>query len=148
MNQITVPFFTLPQNFVRSGILREMKPCEVSLVVALHHEMERVSNPVLVVTNADLRRLTGLSPSAIRLARTKLEERGVVSLRRVAGGMYEYSLLNPETKQPWPRVRRRRGQGASAWAQPAAPESGQEPYKPVLTQTKPEPSGVRLDFSH
>jgi hypothetical protein len=146
MNQITVPFFTLPQNLVRTGILREMKPCEIYLAVALHHEMERLSNPVLTVTNAQLHNLTGLSPSAIRLARTKLAERGVTSLRRVAGGMYEYSLLNPATGKPWPRRRRGRGPGGSGPPEADPPESGQEIYQPALSEPKREPAGVPLDF--
>jgi hypothetical protein len=145
MNQITVPFFTLPQNLVRSGILREMKPCEILLTLSLHHEMERLSNPVLTVSNADLHKLTGLSPSAVRLARTKLAERGLVSLRRVVGGMYEYSLLNPETKRPWPR-KRRGGSPRSGSPESGSPEGEQRTGKPVLSEPKREPFGVPLQF--
>lgn len=130
MNQIKTPFFTLPQLVVRAGILREMKPCELSLAVALHHEMERLSNPVLVLTNEAIFEMTGLSPSAIRLARTKLAERNLVSLRRVAGGMYEYTILNPETGIPWVRVRGKRGRGPGG---SGSPESTAEAYKPILS---------------
>ena len=143
MNQIVTPFFTLPQWLVRAGTLRLMKPCEVALAVALHHEMERLSNPVLVLTNQAIFEMTGLSPSAIRLARTKLTERNLVSLRRVAGGMYEYTLLNPETGVPWVRVRGKRGR-SSGGSVPA--EVAPEPYKPILSTPKPQPIEVRLDF--
>lgn len=146
MNQIKTPFFTLPQYVVRDGILRAMKPCEVSLAVALHHEMERLSNPVLVMTNAAIKELTGLSPSAIRVARTKLGERKLVTLRRIAGGMYEYTLLNPETGVPWARVRGKRGTGPGG---SGSPESSAEAYKPILSSppaTKIDSPGLEMKW--
>ncbi len=131
MNLVSVPFFTLPQVIVRSGVLSAMKPGELSLAVALYHEMERRSESAFTITNAELHTLTGLSPSSFRAARTKLAERGLVSLRRVAGGMYEYSLLNPETKQPWVRRIPRRKQ---------ADAGGEGEYKPILSNP-PDNSG-------
>jgi hypothetical protein len=141
VNQIKAPFFTIPQSLVRSGILHDMKSSEVSLVMALHHEMERLSNPVFVTKNADLSKLTGLSVSSLRIARTKLIERGVISARQVLGGAYEYSILNPETQRPWTRTPAKRvrqhGQDSGDRSAPA--------YEPVLsnpTANKPV-QGIR-----
>jgi hypothetical protein len=99
MNRIKIPFSTLLQSLVRSGALAEMKGNEVSLLLALNYEMERLSKPTLVLTNGDLNRLTGLSPQGVRIAREKLMERGFVSLGRIARGAYQYSLLVPTTKR-------------------------------------------------
>jgi hypothetical protein len=144
MNQIKAPFFTIPQQLVRAGTLHDMKCSEVSLVVALHHEMERLSNPVFVTKNADLTRLTGLSTSSLRIARTKLVERGVIATRKVLGGTYEYSILNPETGAPWVRVPPRRGRAGG----PSSGDGAAPTYEPVLSSppaTKPA-QGIRLDF--
>jgi hypothetical protein len=144
MNQIKTPFFTIPQQLVRGGSLHDMKRCEVSLMVALHHEMERLSNPVFMVKNADLTKLTGLSPCSLRIARTKLGERGVIATRKVLGGAYEYSILNPETRRPWVRVLAKRGKSGG----PNSGDSGAPAYEPVLSSppaTKPV-KGIPLDF--
>jgi hypothetical protein len=121
-----------------------MKCSEVSLVVALHHEMERLSNPVFVIKNADLTKLTGLSASSLRIGRTKLIERGVISARKVLGGAYEYSVLNPETQTPWLRVPPKRGRRGG----PDSGDCAAPAYEPVLSTppaNKPV-QGVRLDF--
>lgn len=144
MNQITAPFFTVPQQLVRAGTLHDMKGCEASLVMALHHEMERLSNPVFVIKNADLTKLTGLSTSSLRIARTKLIERGVISARKVLGGAYEYSVLNPQTQRPWVRVPAKRGRRGG----PNSGDGAAPAYEPVLGNppaTKPV-QGVPLDF--
>ncbi len=144
MNQIKAPFFTIPQHLVRAGILHEMKGCEAALAIALHHEMERLSNPVFVIKNADLTKLTGLSISSLRIARTKLIEREVISARKVLGGAYEYSILNPETKLPWVRVAPKRGRRGG----PGSDEGSAPAYEPVLSNApanKPV-QGVRLEF--
>ena len=134
MNQIKAPFFTLPQQIVRAGVLHDMKCSEVSLAVALHHEMERLSNPVFIIKNADLTKLTGLSASSLRIGRTKLIERGVISARKVLGGAYEYSILNPETQRPWVRVAPKRGRrGGPGPGDGAAPA-----YEPILSNPSAE----------
>jgi len=144
MNQIKTPFFTIPQHLVRSGVLHDMRPCEVCLAVALHHEMERLSNPVFVVKNADLSKLTGLSTCSLRIARTKLGERGVITTRKVLGGAYEYSILNPETRRPWVRVLARRGKVGG----PDAGDGGAPAYEPVIgSPSNPKPvQGIPLEF--
>jgi hypothetical protein len=144
MNQIKAPFFTIPQHLVRGGALHDMKCSEVSLVVALHHEMERLSNPVFMVKNADLTKLTGLSTCSLRIARTKLTERGVIATRKVLGGAYEYSILNPETRRPWVRVLAKRGGAGN----PNSGDSGAPTHEPVISapNSSQPVQGIPLEF--
>jgi len=108
MNQVSDPFFTLPQSLVRKGHLAKMRGSEVSLLVFLYHEMERLSKPGFELINLEIELQTNASVSSIRIARTKLMERGLISIKRVRGGIYEYTLLDPNTGRAWKRVTPRR----------------------------------------
>src|SRR5690348_7050022 len=113
MNQLPrdVLFFPVPQIFVRGGSLRNWRDCEIRLYVLLLHESERLSRPTIKLTNVEIARGAGLSPSSVRGARTKLCEYRAITTKRGAGGVYTYTLVDLRTGVAWPQ--RRRGSGGS-----------------------------------
>lgn len=96
------PFFPVPWHPVRIGILRLMKGSEAKLWLALMHDFERYRTRELIRTDAQLKDLCCVSPRALRDARIKLQEYGLVLLKRGVAGMYRYTLCDPRTGEPFP----------------------------------------------
>ncbi len=95
-------YFGVPHAVIRRGLWAEMKPSEQGLYIALMHESERYRSRELDRMDAKMCSLTGLSPRALRDARIKLQERGLVCCERRLGNVYRYTLCDPETGRPWP----------------------------------------------
>jgi hypothetical protein len=137
MNLLSVPYFTLPQSLVRTHVLRAMKSCELALYVLLCHQMERFSKSQFTMKNADISDLTGLSASSLRHARTKLVERCLVQCQRGLGGIYTYTMLDPNTGEAWPKRLNRTRPVAVATATHSTS---------AIEHRRREPEGVSLKF--
>lgn len=94
-------FFGMPQEVVRLGIWAKLRPTEAKVYVGLWHESERYRTRELLRTDRDLQKLAGVSPRALRDARIKLQERGLVRYSGEPGAPYAYTLCDPATQQPW-----------------------------------------------
>lgn len=96
----SVPFFPVPQELLRSGQFAKLTGAAVKLYVAICYEAQRKSSPSVELSNSTIRELVGLSPSAIRRARTQLWENGLIDADDVPGVPTLYVLLNPQTRKP------------------------------------------------
>lgn len=95
-------FFGVPQAVIRRGLLPEMKPTELSLYLALLHESERFCTRELKRTDEAIMKIAGPRPRSLCNARKNLQERGLILCVRGPGGVYTYSLCDPDTGCPWP----------------------------------------------
>src|SRR5207302_956691 len=84
------------------GIWAKLKPVEAKVYAVLWHESERYRTRELFRTDAQVGKLAGVSTRALRDARTKLHERGLVQCSAEPGSAYTYQLCDPATRQPWP----------------------------------------------
>ena len=95
-------FFGVHQYLLRSGLWARMKPSEKDLYVGLMHESERNRTRELIRSDADIAVLTGVSTRALRDARIKLQERGLIKYEVRLGRGYRYVICDPETGLPYP----------------------------------------------
>jgi hypothetical protein len=101
-------FFGISQAVVRDGLWRAMKPSEKDLYVYLMYESQRRSTRELILVDQQITEMVGTSPRALRDARIKLQERGLIQVERVRGRGYQYVICNPSTGVPWPGSHRKR----------------------------------------
>lgn len=95
-------FFGMPPQVIRLKIWPSLKPVAAKVYVVLYHESERYCTRELSRTDAQLAELAGVSRRALRDARIKLQEHGLVLYSVSPGAAYTYTLCDPETRQPWP----------------------------------------------
>lgn len=95
-----VPFFPVPQDLIRSGKFAKLSGAAVKLYDLICYEAQRTSSAAVLLSNRTIEELAGLSPSAIRRARTQLWELGLLDAAEDAGKPTLYVVLNPQTRQP------------------------------------------------
>lgn len=95
-------FFGMPQELIRSGIWKELKPGEKDLYVCLLHRSERHRTRTMTVPDAEVRKEVGTATRTCCDARKKLQERGLITYKREEGGAYTYELCDPNTREPYP----------------------------------------------
>jgi len=95
-------FFGMPQELVRSGIWKQMRPGEKDLYTCLMHRSERYRNRRLTVSDEEVRGEVGAAARTLCNARKKLQERGLITYEREKGGRYTYELCDPGTGRPYP----------------------------------------------
>ncbi len=95
-------FFGLPQELIRRGIWKQMKPGEIDLYTCLAHRSERNRNRKLMVSDAEVHEEVGTAARTLCNARKKLQERGLIKYERERGGRYTYELCDPSTGRPYP----------------------------------------------
>ena len=73
-------FFGMPQALLRKGLLCDLSPTAIKLLVAIYHESERHSTRRLERSTAELKLLTGCSRNSLANARTELVISGLVQI--------------------------------------------------------------------
>jgi hypothetical protein len=92
----SVPYFQLPQAFVADGFIWRLPASAKDLYTFLHWKAQRFSSSTVRVKNEEL----GLNPATERRARAALLREGLVNASRGTGGVYEYTICDPKTKEP------------------------------------------------
>lgn len=93
-------FFTVPQEIVRSGLLRELSGSALKLYVFLLDHCQRYSCVAVELSNLSIGDFSGLHANTIAGAREALERAGLISCFACdqCGGIIRYRLLNPEKR--------------------------------------------------
>ncbi len=95
MLKLTSPFFARPQWVIDAGVWPQLTPSAKDLYVALLHQSQRCSSLSVRLTDKKIRERVGASSRALRNARTKLFETGMVSFTRAEGAKYVYTIHDP-----------------------------------------------------
>jgi hypothetical protein len=91
-NMVKCPYFSVPQFVIRDEIWAQLKPAAKDLYMALLHQIERFSRPEVTMTDADVKKLVGVSSRSLRNARTALKEKGLVEFKCGSGNKYRYVI--------------------------------------------------------
>jgi len=102
-------FFTIPQEFVESGRLRDCSPSAVKLYTVLYYFAQKHSAVRLEFSNAQLKAHAGLDTKSISSARDQLRTLGQITFQKGSMGVYTYVLLNPITGTELPAPQGRTG---------------------------------------
>ncbi len=105
----TITYFQLPHRLVEAKHLAECSGSGLKLYVCLCHVAHRHNAVKIEISNDEIKDRTGLSPKSIEKSRNELAERGFIRTRRGRGGVYTYSVLNPDTGQPLAPASGRKG---------------------------------------
>lgn len=122
-------FFGLPQQVLRSGLWKVMRPGEKDLYVFLMAESERCCSRQLGCTDKEIAERVGVKARTLCNARKKLQERGLITCVRQRGNRYQYVICDPSTGQPYPgnpkerMVYVKKPQAGPIQSQPSAPLS-------------------------
>lgn len=92
----------MPHGVMRRGTWARMKPTEHSLYIGLPHESERYCTRELVRSDDQMRQLTGVSRRALRDARIRLQECGLIRYYFQPGCSCRYVICDPDTGNPYP----------------------------------------------
>jgi hypothetical protein len=124
-------FFGVPQEVIRSGLLRTVKEGEVRLYLALMERSEYYCTREITLTDQQIRGLVGAAPRTLCDARKKLQELGLIQYRKGGGNRYTYVICDPATNNPYP-------------GDPKATIPYQKKAKPVLSDmpAKPAPRSI------
>lgn len=95
-------FFGLPQELVRRGIWKQMKPGEHGLYIYLMEQSERLCSRLIRATDSEINEAVGVAPRTLCNARKKLKERGIVLYEAKRGNRYAYTICNLQTGLPYP----------------------------------------------
>jgi hypothetical protein len=95
-------FFGMPQELIRSGIWKQMRPGEKDLYVCLLHRSERYRTRTITISDATVEEEVGAATRTCCNARKKLQERGLITYKREKGSSYTYELCDPKARQPYP----------------------------------------------
>jgi hypothetical protein len=131
-------FFGVHQFLIRGGLLPRMTRSECFLYLALMYESERCSTRELVRSDADITRLSGVSARALRDARIRLQEYGLIRYQVQAGRAHRYVICNPTSGEAYPGDPKER----IRYVRRAAPLTGQDRTpKPEERTAAPSPRG-------
>src|SRR5262249_28225449 len=83
-------------------LLTRLKPAQLCTYIALLHESERYCSRELDRSDQQLTALTGVSARALRDARIKLQEHGLVQYEHRSGEKHRYVICDPATGRPYP----------------------------------------------
>jgi hypothetical protein len=95
-------YFGVPQQVVRSGLWKKMKPGEKDLYIYLLEQSERYQTRELRRTDTEISQNVGVRPRTLCNARKKLQEHGLIRCLRGDGNKYRYTLCDPATGHPYP----------------------------------------------
>ena len=90
-----------PEIFEKGLVLR-MRGSSLFLYLFLCRTSDRKSSLQFKASDKEISEQTGASPRALCDARRNLATLGLIHCERCPGGMYTYSLCDPETGRPFP----------------------------------------------
>jgi hypothetical protein len=100
-------FFGIPQSVVRRGLVKELSPVTLRLLVVLWHESEYHRTRKFVRNTRELMELVGCSRNSLSKARAELAHARLAVIISMGADGFEFHLCDPETGEPWllpPRV--------------------------------------------
>jgi hypothetical protein len=103
-------YFTVPQQVVRSGILRDLSRAALALYLFFVDYAQRYNVVRFEIASYTIDDYIGIDPSHIPAARRQLADAGLITFQQNRRNrLYTYELLNPVTKQPLPVPEGKRG---------------------------------------
>ena len=76
-----------------------MSRAELSLYLLILFRINKQQKATIALTNKEIERLAGLAPNSVLAGRTALCSRGLVQCERGLGGVYSYTICDPDTHQ-------------------------------------------------
>lgn len=103
-NKCTNGFFCMPQWLYDGGIIKRLSFSARAVLELFYRVLNRTDSPRFTITQRVIGRETGLTPKTIRAACLELEKIPLIHSFKpeIGGAPYIFTLLNPETKQPFP----------------------------------------------
>jgi hypothetical protein len=156
-DKCTRGIFSIPHALLDDDVLSGLSPSAWKLLLFLYRAMNRFSAPCIRISLTQLAGELELDAKTIRAARIALESKGAIRSRRAekTGGTYEYHLVNPETREPFPpadgrpetaeykpRKSRTSLSAPSKVDSLAVPVTGSRVIDPLRTEQKPLTSGA------